>query len=118
MRAALSLIAQKNKRKVRSIDGPPVVQARVDAAVERTSTRALFADLNGTVFPVCQASELAEESEDGGAGTNAFWASRKAQPLTAKSGDIVRTANKNLKDHVFTQHFGLVGVNRPLYSKE
>ncbi len=118
MRASLSLIAQKNHRKVRSIDGPPVVQARIDAAVERTSTRTLFANLSGTIFPVCQASELAEENEDGGAGTNAFWASRKSQPATVKSGDIARGANKNLKDHVFTQHFGLIGVNRPLFSKE
>ncbi len=120
MRQAIGLAALKNKRLVRSIDGPPAVQARINAATQRgTSLRALT--LTGTVIWACQPSELSEEdSIHGGLGTDAWWKARKNLLNTnPKAGDIVREANRILHtEYAASQHEGLTGVNKVLYSKE
>ncbi len=120
MRQAIGLAALKNKRLVRSIDGPPAVQARINAATQRgTSLRALT--LTGTVVWACQPSELSEEdSIHGGLGTDAWWKARKNLLNTSpKAGDIVREANRILhSEYAASQHEGLTGQNKVLYSKE
>jgi hypothetical protein len=102
----------------RSIDGPLAVQARLAAAVERGASWRSLA-ISGTVIPACQPAELSEEdSTHGGLGTDAYWRARKSLPLTAKSGDIIREANRILHSEFnATQHMGLIGVNKPLFSE-
>ncbi len=118
MRTAVSLIAKRNNRMVRSIDGPAPVQARLDKAIGRGPSMRELA-LTGTVIPACQPSELSEEdSVHGGLGTEAWWKARKSLPLTSKSGDIVREANRLIHSEFYaTQHIGLIGQNKPLFVK-
>lgn len=117
MRAAVSIQAAKSHKAVRSIDGPAPVKARIDSAVKHVSERTELAKLTGTVIPACQASELSEEASGfGGAATEAFWRARKTIPATGTVADIIREANKVLKANGFSQHMGLVGVNKVLFS--
>lgn len=117
MRAALSTAAKKVRKSIRSIDGPAPVQKRIDAAVRHASERSQLAALTGTIIPACQASELSSESSQyGGAETDAYWTARKSLPLTASSADIIRESNRLLRARGESQHMGLVGVNKPLFS--
>lgn len=119
MKSMMSFVAAKNKRTIRSIDGPAPVQARLNTATQRGPTLRALA-LTGVVLPACQPSELSEEdSVHGGLATDATWAARKNLPVTAKSSDIVREANRILRnEYGASQHEGLIGVNKPLYSVE
>ncbi len=120
MRHEVGLAALKNKRLVRSLDGPPAVQARLNAATQRgPSLRALA--LTGTVVWACQPSELSEEdSVHGGLGTDAYWKARKSMIATnPKVGDIIREANRILHtEYAASQHEGLTGQNKPVFSKD
>jgi hypothetical protein len=114
------LAAIKNKRLVRSIDGPPAVQARLNKATQRgTSLRSI--SLTGTVIWACQPSELSEEdSVHGGLGTDEFWVARKSLIASnPKVGTIIQEANRILhSDYAASQHEGLTGVNKVLFSKD
>lgn len=120
MRKTLGIAALKNKRTVRSIDGPAIVQARIDAATERGQGLRSLA-LTGSVVWACQPSELSEEdSIHGGLGTDAYWKSRKALVASnPKIGDIIREANRILHtEYAASQHAGLTGVNKIVFSKD
>ncbi len=108
-----------NKKVVRSIDPPAVVQARLNAAVTRSNARAALAALSGTVIPACQASELSEESPDfGGAATEGYWIARKSLVVSnAKAGEHVKQMNAWARAHMFTQHAGLIGQNKPIFGE-
>ncbi len=120
MRQAIAVAAKKSKRAVRSIDGPAAVQARINAATERgQSLRSLI--LSGSVVWACQPSELSEEDSDhGGLGTDAYWKARKALIANnPKVGDVIREANRILHtEYMATQHEGLSGVNKTIFSAQ
>lgn len=120
MRKVFGITGFKRNRLVRSIDGPPAVQDRLNAAAQRgVSLRSLT--LSGSVVWACQPSELSEEDSDhGGLGTDAFWKARKNLLATnPKIGDVIREANRILHSELAaTQHEGLTGANKPLYSKD
>lgn len=120
MRKALGIAALKNNRLVRSVDGPPTVQARLDKATERgISWRA--AAISGSVVWACQPSELSEEdSVHGGLGTDSFWAARKKLIAeNPKIGAVIQEANRILhSEYMASQHEGLSGSNKPMWSKD
>ncbi len=120
MRQAIGLAALKNKRLVRSIDGPPAVQARIDKATERGASWRSAA-ITGSVIWACQPSELSEEdSVRGGLGTDAYWTARKKLISTnPKVGDVIREANRILHSELAaSQHMGLTGANKQVFSKD
>lgn len=120
MRQAVGSASLKNKRLVRSIDGPPAVQARIDKATERGASWRLAA-IAGSVVWACQPSELSEEdSVRGGLGTDAYWTARKKLITTnPKVGDVIREANRILHNELAaSQHMGLTGSNKPIFSKD
>ncbi len=104
------------RRSVRSLEGPPEVQKRVAAAVQRSTAITDIGKLTGTVFAVCLPNELASEGPQGGAGTEAYWQARKHLPAEAKAGDIARECNRLFKLSQESQHFTIVGVNGPLWN--
>lgn len=119
MRAAMGALSRSKGKMVRSVEGPAPVKLRIEKSVKSISQRQQLSALTGTIIPACQASELSEESSNfGGAATECYWRARKVLPAEAKSGDIVREANRLLRENQFSQHMGLIGVNRPLWSQE
>lgn len=120
MRKIAGLAAIKNKRLVRSIDGPPAVQARLDKATERGASWRTAA-ITGSAIWACQSSELSEEdSIHGGLGTDAFWAARKKLIASnPKIGTVIQEANRILhSEYAASQHEGLTGSNKPMWSKD
>ncbi len=113
-----ALLSATRNRRVRSVEGPALVKARIDKSIERVSLRSQLASVNGVVMAACQPTELASEGPNGGAHTDAVWKARKALPVDAKSGDIVREINRLNKLNQETQHAQLFGVNKPLWSAE
>jgi hypothetical protein len=120
MRKIAGIAALKSNRLVRSIDGPPAVQARIEKATERgTSWRT--AAITGSVVWACQPSELSEEDNvHGGLGTDSFWAARKKLIASnPKIGTVIQEANRILhSEYAASQHEGLTGVNKPMWSKD
>lgn len=116
MRHALGLLGLQQGRIARSIEGPPVVQARVNAATQRDNSRAVLSTISGCVFAVCLPSELSEEALGiGGFGTEYFWQARKGLDILSKNSDIVRQANKLQRENAISQHMTLIGPVKPLY---
>lgn len=104
-------------KKFRSIDGPPVVQARVAAATKRTLMRDVNV-YNVIWFPTCLDSELSSEgSRTGGAGSWAIWSSIDKNTKDAIATVLCRDGNEFLRSNQDTQHLISLGRNnkQPLF---
>ncbi len=97
--------------KARSIDGPPIVQARVAAATKRSLMRDVN-QYNVQFFPMCLDSELSEEGEiTGGMGTWSLWSAVDKDGATAPCTAICRDANAYSRSMGATQHITILGKN-------
>lgn len=109
IRAVLS--GNPHQKKVRAIDGPPEVQARVAAAPKR----ALMRDANQYSIqwiPCCLDSELSSEGpRTGGSGHWAIWSSIDKNGINAAATLIVRDGNALLRSNQDTQHLSVIGRN-------
>lgn len=108
-------VAGNTGRAVRSIEGPAVVQGRVNAAVSRAVEWPAIT--GGTVFAVCRADQLANEGPEGGVGTIAFWTARQnlGDSTAIRAADIVREANRLLRASGEKQNMNLVGDIGPIW---
>lgn len=117
IRAALVGNPHASVKKSRSVDGPPVVQARITLATKR----ALMRDANQYFiqwFPACLESELSSEgSRTGGSGSWAFWSSVDKNGIDAPCTVICRDANGFLRQNQDSQHLSILGKNnkQPLF---
>lgn len=104
-------------RSVRALEGPEVVQKRLEQAVSR-NTLPEMGSLRGTVFAVCRADQLANEGPEGGVGTNAYWAARTNLGSNLSTPDIVRESNRLLRAVGERQNMVLIGIVGSLWQKK
>ncbi len=98
-------------KKSRSIEGPQVVQERVDTAKTRTVMRDVNV-YNIQFIPMCLDSELSEEGPNtGGAGSWGLWNAIDDLGIDAPTTTLVRSTNGYLKSNVFSQHVTVLGRN-------
>lgn len=109
------------QRLARALEGPVEVQKRVAEARKR-NTRALTSTnaqiKRGTVFAACRSDQLASEGENGGAATDAFWASARSMPETKYSIlPLIKASNAHMAQRGFKQNMNPVGRLDTLWPK-